>query len=402
MNSNLALRIKATRQCREEKIPFAVRLLGRLFLPLSISIFTATSAFANGLTTVQELYKVGRITEASRQLDQLLAQKPTDPALRFQKAVILQDQKKSAEAISIYQKLMQEYPHLPEPMNNLAVMYAEQGNIEKARAVLESAIRSKPNYGTAFQNLGDVYTRMASRAYSRALQIEDSDSSPRLHIIKQLYEDPLSSPGGNHTANDVSQGGRPAGIIPVAPIPSPVSRPPSAMAPAPTPAPPQVASRNPPVVNSAPSGAPAPPPLRQPPVAPPPMEPSRAVPAPTMPAAPSLSVNNEAKAVTDAVREWAQAWSEKDLNSYYAAYVPGFKGGDRSSADWQKGRRDRILSKKRINVNVSGFSVSIDQGVAQVTFKQIYAADQLKVSSQKTLEMVKQGNRWFIRQESTG
>ena len=39
---------------------------------------------------------------------------------------------------------------------------------------------------------------------------------------------------------------------------------------------------------------------------------------------------------------------------------------------------------------------------AVVQFRQSYSADALKVSSRKTLEMVKVSGRWLIQKESTG
>ena len=159
------------------------RVMLRGLLALCLGALGGAVAAAEGLGEVQELLKAGRAAEALRTLDTLIAQRPGDAQLRFQKGVILVDQKRSNEAIQVFQRLNQDFPALPEPFNNLAVLYVEQGQLDKARGALESAIRSRPNYGTAFQNLGDVYTRMASRAYARALQVEDPDAAPKLALI---------------------------------------------------------------------------------------------------------------------------------------------------------------------------------------------------------------------------
>jgi Flp pilus assembly protein TadD len=57
---------------------------------------------------------------------------------------------------------------LPEPYNNLAVLQAAAGQVDSARALLETALRLDPGYRTAHQNLGDVYVRLAQRAYEAA------------------------------------------------------------------------------------------------------------------------------------------------------------------------------------------------------------------------------------------
>ena len=148
----------------------AVVLAACLFVPAA----TRANVPPPGFDEVQELAKAGRSAEALRKLDALITRHPQDPQLRFQKGVLLVDQKRTAEAIALFERMGREYPTLPEPLNNLAVLYAEQGQIEKARAALESAVRSRPSYDTAYQNLASVNVRMASRAYARALQIDDS------------------------------------------------------------------------------------------------------------------------------------------------------------------------------------------------------------------------------------
>jgi ketosteroid isomerase-like protein len=143
-----------------------------------------------------------------------------------------------------------------------------------------------------------------------------------------------------------------------------------------------------------------------PPAAPPTAKPPAVAAAASAPAAaasaPQRAAADEARQVNAAVQAWATAWSRKDLNAYFAAYAPGFKGTSGSAAAWQTARRDRIVGKSAIHVELSGVTVEMGQGVARVSFSQSYAADQLRVTSQKTLELVKQGDRWVIRKESVG
>ena len=78
------------------------------------------------------------------------------------KGLILTEQGKPADAIKIFTGLTEDYPELPEPYNNLAVLYASQGQYDKARTALEMSIRTHPSYATAHENLGDIYAKMAS------------------------------------------------------------------------------------------------------------------------------------------------------------------------------------------------------------------------------------------------
>jgi Tfp pilus assembly protein PilF len=54
------------------------------------------------------------------------------------------------------------------------VLYANQNQLDKSRQALEQAIRTNPSYSTAHENLGDIYAKLASQAYSKALQLDGS------------------------------------------------------------------------------------------------------------------------------------------------------------------------------------------------------------------------------------
>ena len=51
---------------------------------------------------------------------------------------------KTNDAIMTFQSLTEDYPELPEPYNNLAVLYSSKGQFEKARVALELAIPDPP------------------------------------------------------------------------------------------------------------------------------------------------------------------------------------------------------------------------------------------------------------------
>jgi tetratricopeptide (TPR) repeat protein len=80
------------------------------------------------------------------------------------------------------QALIQEFPELPEPHNNLGVLLASQGQLEAAAASLQAAIQARPQYKIALKNLGDVYTAMAQDAYKKANQLEDGASNRPLPL----------------------------------------------------------------------------------------------------------------------------------------------------------------------------------------------------------------------------
>ena len=103
------------------------------------------------------------------------------------------------------------------------------------------------------------------------------------------------------------------------------------------------------------------------------------------------------------VHAWADAWADKNMNTYLASYGPSFDPpGKQIRKAWEEDRRARIVGKSRISVKLSNLTVSVQGNKATAKFKQDYSADALHVSSRKTLELTKAGERWVIVKESTG
>jgi ketosteroid isomerase-like protein len=311
---------------------------------------SVTAAHADDYSDVNQLVRSGKLAEALARADQYLAGKPRDPQMRFIKGVIQTEAGKPADAIATFTQITQDYPELPEPYNNLAVLYAGQSQFDKARAALEMAIRTNPSYATAHENLGDVYAKLASQAYSKALQLDGGNTGvqPKLALIRTLFapEAKGQKPGTG------PQSSGPVTATPITAAKAPVA---------------------------APAVAPA-----------------------AAPAAPAASTAAE-KDVEAAVRSWATAWSAKDMTGYLGSYGKDFDPpGSVGRKTWEEDRRSRIMGKSRISVKVNDMAVSVSGNKATVKFKQAYSADSLNVSSRKTLDLVKAGDRWVIVRESTG
>ena len=345
---------------------------------------------------IQRLIKTGQNAQALKLIDDALARNPKDAAMRFRRGVVLSLLDRKAEALQVFEKLVEDHPDMPSPYNNLAVIYGSQGEYEKARAALEKAIRTRPDYATAYQNLGDVYAQLASQAYSKALQLDKSDTTvpPKLALLRELNTGaPATAPVPTVTpapAAKPAPTSRPTQVAAASPVPAPVPAPAPVAKPAPAP-----------VLAPAPAPAPAPKPASAPapkPAAAPASAPAaRPAPAP----APTAAGGNVAE-VEAAVRAWASAWSRRDLNGYFAAYTSDFTGQAKTHRAWEDDRRSRIAPRKRILVEVSEMRVSVNGDKAQVHFRQSYESDTLNTSGHKTLDLVREGGKWLIRQESVG
>lgn len=149
------------------------------------------AAFAfDDYAPVSRLLRAGQPTQALAQADSYLATRPNDPQMRFLRAQALSDAGRPADAMAAYVEITQVYPELPEPHNNLAVLYARQNQLEAARASLEAAIRANPAYATAHENLGDIQLRLAAQSWARAREIQPGLASvpPKLAAARQLIQ----------------------------------------------------------------------------------------------------------------------------------------------------------------------------------------------------------------------
>lgn len=362
-----------------------------LYRPLNLFALVAVlglaqPAMADDYAEVSQLLSAGRNSEALSKTDQLLVGRPRDPQLRFLRGVILAESGRSADALSVFVKLTEDYPELPEPYNNLAVLYANQNQFDKARATLEMAIRTNPSYATAHENLGDIYARLASQAYSRALQLDSGNAAiqPKLALIRELFSfgraaRPTVSAAATPTAPAPTIGSLPSAVPTTAPTQVAVAPPisPAAAKPTPTPA----LKPGAPVATAGPVETPATPP---------------AVLAET----PSESGGRDVEA---AIQAWAEAWSAKNMAEYLSAYSPEFATpGKQSRKSWEEDRRLRIVGKTSISVKVSDLQVKVEGDKAVARFKQAYNADSLSVSGRKRLNLQKVGERWLIVNEISG
>jgi tetratricopeptide (TPR) repeat protein len=345
------------------RIPVGVRSTLSKTLALSglVATLLMAPAYADDAADVTKLLRAGHHAEALAKADAFLGQNPRDAQMRFLKGVILTEQNKSAEAIIIFTKLTEDFPSLPEPYNNLAVLYASSGQYDKARAALDMAIRTNPSYATAYENLGDIHAKLASQAYDKALQLDSSNSGAKskLTLLRSLAGNIGSSNQKPTVVAAAAPTAAPSAPVNAKPVPAPV--------PAATPAPAVV---------------------------------SKPEPKPE----PAVARNDaERDDVLSAVHAWAKAWSEQDVKGYLRAYGSDFKAPNGlSRSAWAEERRTRIADKGRINVRIESPQVTVNGNTATVKFRQIYESDRLKANSRKVLVMTRQGGNWQIQQERSG
>jgi len=168
--------------------PFAAAVVCAFLLVASARAGAQQPAPASTAAEVAKLMKAGKHDEALARADARLKDNPRDAQVRFMRGVILTEQGKTVEASTTFERLIQEFPELPEPYNNLAVLHAAQGRYESAYRLLQQALAAQPNYLTAYENLGDLHLSMAEQAYDKALALDGNNRvvKAKLEIAREL------------------------------------------------------------------------------------------------------------------------------------------------------------------------------------------------------------------------
>ena len=327
--------------------------LSKLLIQVVFAItFASTIAFADELKDISQMADNGQQAAALERINTYLAANPKDAQAMFMKGIILAESNKREEAIKAFTDLTEKYPNLPEPYNNLAVLYADAGQYDKAKNALETAIKTHPSYATAHENLGDIYARMASEAYDKALQLNSGNlrAQSKLAMIKDLF--------GNKTnmaskAADTSKPSKTA-TMPIRGADKKVEAAKATDT--------KMAEAEKPMADAGPG---------------------------------------DEKGIVEAVNNWAKAWSAKDLDKYFNSYADSFKPAKgESHKAWEQTRRDRISKPSSISVEAANPKVTVEGADnAKVSFKQSYRADGKPIRTDKTLVMKKVGGVWLINQE---
>jgi tetratricopeptide (TPR) repeat protein len=339
---------------------------------LAAAMLSCAHAASDELTEAGRLLRAGKHEQAMARVDLVLAGDPGNPRARFLQGLIFAEEGKDDAAIDVFRKLTVDYPELPEPHNNLAVIYASRGEYDKARVALEQSIRTHPSYATAYENLGDVYAKLASQAYDKALRLDSSNAAAqnKLALVRDLVGDT-----GASTARATAP--PPAAIAVSHPAPeSPRATP----APAPAAAPAAASGMAPgkkatEVASAKPIAAATPEPSARP---------------------------QEALMAVDA---WAAAWSRQDVEAYLGAYADTFQvPGNATRESWEAQRRERVSGPKSISVTLDDPRVElVGERRARVTFQQHYRSDRFKSSARKTLLLgLSDDGRWRILEERLG
>lgn len=309
-----------------------------LAMCLSFCLFTAAN-YAD-INTAKSLIQDGRLDSALVELNKEVSEKPDNAEARFLKGVALQALNRNDEAIEVYSALAQDFPELPEPYNNLAVLFAEKSEFDKAEDALRAAIKTNKSYSTAYENLGDIYAQRASIAYNDALNLSPANRDA-VKVKLSMIDNILLPPEARNA------------------MPAQIKNPVSTVSTA---------------ANTTTS---------------------------TNPANSSAAFTTPTAEVRTAVLTWAEDWSSRNIEAYLSHYAPSFKASNGSSRkSWAKYRAQRLKAPSFVIVNISQLqSRTNSDGSVTTIFVQDYQSDGYKDTVKKTLELVNVQGTWKIQSE---
>ncbi len=302
-----------------------------------------------------------------------LNQASGDPfELNFQRGLIHLKREQYDAAMASFSVIPVASARYLDARNNMAAIHVVQGKFAEAKTVLDEALKSSPTLELMHKNLNNLKAHLASKNYASALQVLEPGKNSKLTLVVSTGG---LAPELPRPSKDAKDGGS-AAAKPAASAAEPAAKTPEPVAAKPAPAASAVAA--------APSAQ------------------ERKPAAKPEPAAPLSAEDAElTRAAVQALQDWAQAWEKKDMERYLKAYAPDFTPGDgKSHAQWVKDRQARILSKGSIKIQLRQIEPTlVGKTQVKLRYRQLYQSDQLKVSSDKTIEMRWIGQQWLITSE---
>jgi hypothetical protein len=322
------------------------------------------SALAGELEQVRLLLDSGDALKAQARIETYLSKHPGDFDGRFLLARALTENGSTGRAMEIYRGLVRDFPNRPEPRNNLAALYAEEGELEKARDTLKAALRTNAAYATVQANLEAVYARIAAGAYRRALDLKGEGGNTSLALLNGNEAAPAGA--GARSVSGSGEAKRKSGIAVTGEGEKEKKQPRAGVA--------RVVEAEPEAVQKVAAQRPD--------------------------SKPVLQDDSDSGALFSLVEGWRKAWAAQDVDAYLAYYSPRFRPSKGSYKDWRMQRYVRLTNRAFIEVEIDSPVISfLDKDRAHIRFRQHYRSDKFEDLSMKTLIVRRSDKQWLIVQE---
>ncbi len=269
-----------------------------------------------------------------------VAADPKDYRAWFELGVLEARRKHYPEAVEAFRTVVRLKPALPEPHNNLAVIYNEMGDLKAATRELEMTLDLNPDFGIAHENLADLYLKRALAEYDQALAlVDDEQESAAIRARRERLAALLAGPR-SAVAGGLDRGKQ-----------KPVEQ--------------KQAAKEPPQVHP-------------------------------------LLAPGEADALRGAIEAWRKAWESRNPERYFAFYAEDFvpEGRFADRGGWRAHKRRVLAGARSIRVRIEGLELeALAPGRARVRFVQHYKSDRFADDVRKEMVWVRTDRGWRILRE---
>lgn len=127
----------------------------------------------------ESLLKIQQPQQAESFLAQAVALKPHFLDFKEKWALVLAQNKKTAEAQTAFEQILAQEPYRQRSLTNLGFLFAQQGNTPKAMQLYDRALAADPDYESALLNKAALCLRTGKNADAKALVQRVLSRSPR-------------------------------------------------------------------------------------------------------------------------------------------------------------------------------------------------------------------------------
>ncbi len=142
------------------------KLIAKTLFALAGMLFIASVAQATVSPDVEEFIRQNDLDAALSLASKQLKANPADQDLWIQKGAVLIQAQNHPASIAFFKKYSKKFSKDPVPKLDLAHVYRMAGNYKKSIETLRAAIKKFPEFGPAYEALGDVFSTLALQAYT--------------------------------------------------------------------------------------------------------------------------------------------------------------------------------------------------------------------------------------------
>ncbi len=100
------------------------------------------------------------------------------------------------------------------------------------------------------------------------------------------------------------------------------------------------------------------------------------------------------------IYQWADAWSDKDLETFFSLYADSFDPPTQSLAEWRHKRTNQISDPEPARIAIDNLSLSRRaEGRVMVSFVQRFETPSMNYAISREVSLVRLGEKWYIDNE---